>query len=156
MFSFSKRKKAVDLSPFIRRICDLTTPNMTSSPELVRAENRYNRAIPTLVVPYSGGRLMTDRYIMGITKDIADRGIGLILNQPFDASEVMLGFWMDDDEMTEPWFFNATSRRCAPIGGGFWTLGVELDEFANTHLGSKLQALEALAAELLPAEASVV
>ena len=30
MFTFAKHKKTVDLYPYIRRICDLTTPNLAT------------------------------------------------------------------------------------------------------------------------------
>lgn len=154
MFSFASRKKTVDLSPYVRRICDLTTPNMTSSPELVRVENRYNRAIPTLIVPCVGGQPLLDNYVIGITKDIADHGIGLILTEPFNAEQVLLGFWIDRQKMSEPWFFYATARRCAAVGGGYWTLGVELDEFANLNLGRSAESLVSLAEELLVRDAA--
>lgn len=155
MFSFTKSKKSVDLSPFIRRICDLTTPNMTSSPELVRTENRYNRAIPSLVMPWVGGLPLVDQCLFGLTKDISDRGIGLILTEPFDFDELLLGFWLDSDEMSEPWFFVASARRCSPIGGGFWSLGVELSELATPLLSSHLSSLTPHAAKLLPPTATM-
>lgn len=156
MFSFTKSKQSIDLSPFIRRICDLTTPNLTSSPELARAENRYNRALPSLIMPWVAGRPVLDQSLFGLTKDIADRGIGLILSAPLEADELLVGFWLNAEEMHEPWFFTGSSRRCAPIGGGFWTLGVELNEFANPMLTAKLESLMPLAAELLPPDASVL
>lgn len=149
MFSFTKRKKSVDLSPYVRRICDLTTPNMTTSTELVRVENRYNRVIPTLILPCVGGRPLLDAHVIGVTKDIADHGIGLVLSEPFQAKNVLLGFWIDSEKMSEPWFFSATARRCVAVGGGFWTLGVELDEFANPILGHAYKSLLPLASELL-------
>lgn len=150
MFSFTKRKKSVDLTPFVRRICDLTTPNMTTSPELVRVENRYNRAIPTLLVPCVGGRPLVDDHVVGITKDFADHGVGLVLNESFESNELLLGFWLDSDEMSEPWYFHGSARRCSAVGGGFWALGVELEEFANPTLGSSLELLHPLASRLLP------
>jgi hypothetical protein len=155
VFSFTKSKKNVDLCPFIRRICDLTTPNLTASAELARVENRYNRAIPTLVMPWVATLPVVDRYVFGLTKDIADRGIGVILSEPFDAGELLLGFWLDSDEMHEPWFFSGSTRRCSPIGGGFWLLGVELAEFANPILMKQHDRLMPLAAKLLPPDASI-
>lgn len=150
MFSFSKNKKTIELSPYIRRICDLTTPNMTSSPELLRVENRYNRAIPTLLCPWVSGRPILDSGIIGVTKDIADHGVGLILTQEFHAEEVLLGFWVSHAEMEEPWFFVGTPRRCCAVGGGFWTLGVELREFATENHAREVAPLRKIAEKLLP------
>ena len=150
MFSFTKNKNTVELSPYVRRICDLTTPNITSSPELVRDENRYNRAIPTLVVPWVANRPIVDDFVICITKDTADHGIGLVLTEPFHADDVVLGFWVDAAQMSDPWFFLGKTRRCSPMGGGFWTLGVELSEFANSRFMKEVEPLRPTASKLLP------
>jgi hypothetical protein len=150
MFSFTKSKKTVELSPYVRRICDLTTPNNTSSPELDRVENRYNRSIPTLIVPWDANRPIVDGLVIGITRDIADHGIGLVLSEPFQADDVLLGFWVDAAQMSDPWFFLGKTRRCSAVGGGFWTLGVELIEFANARFAKEVELLRPTASKLLP------
>ena len=45
MFSFGKKRNFVEFDSLLRRICDLTTPNLSNAPNLARAENRYNRTI---------------------------------------------------------------------------------------------------------------
>jgi hypothetical protein len=81
---------------------------------------------------------------------LANRGVGLVLAQPFRADRVVLGYWVRSDEMREPWFFLGDVRRNQPIGGGFWAVGIELKEFANTDYQAVLADLKAAAGKLLP------
>ena len=148
MFSFGERKKTVDIQPYIRRLCDLTTPNLATTFE-GRSENRYNRTIPTLLSPWKDDRPLGDECIIGLTSDVADRGVRLVLNQPFRADAVVVGYWISSDAMSEPYFFLGNIRRNQAIGGGFWAVGIELTEFANTNYNETLAVLEPLAAKLL-------
>jgi len=147
MFSFAKRKKTVDLNPYIRRLCDLTTPNLTTAIE-GRSENRYNRRIPTLISPWQDDRPLVDECVIGLTTDMADRGVCLVLNQPFHADAVVVGYWISRDAMCEPWFFVGDIRRNQAIGGGFWAVGIELAEFANPNYVETLAVLKPLTAKL--------
>ncbi len=147
MFSFSKRKKVVDLCPRIRRLCDLTSPNLSTTLS-GRSENRYNRAIPTLLGPWQEDHPVVDESTIGLTSDIADRGVCLVLNQPFLAESVVVGYWISSDAMSEPWYFLGNICRNQPMGGGFWAVGIELTEFANTNHAKELVALKPLAAKL--------
>ncbi len=147
MFSFTKRKKTVDVNTHMRRLCDLTTPNLTAKTE-GRCENRYNRSIPTLIGPWQDDHPSVDECIIGLTSDISDRGVSLILSQPFRADAVVVGYWITSDEICEPWFFLGNIRRNQAIGGGFWTVGIELVEFANPNYTDPLAALNPLASQL--------
>ena len=148
MFSFAKRKKTVDFQNYIRRLCDLTTPNLPTTFH-GRSENRYNRTIPTLLSPWQEDRPLGDECIIGLTSDAADRGVAVVLNQPFHADAVVVGYWISPDAMSEPYFFLGNIHRNQPIGGGFWAVGIEITEFANTNYNETLAVLKPLAAKLL-------
>jgi hypothetical protein len=151
MFSFRERRKAVDLQKYVRRIADVTTPNSGMTAECLRSQIRYNRTIPTLLCPWYGDRVDCDRCAMVLTKDLCDRGVGLITHHPFPGRDVVLGFWLPyDDNMQEPWFFRGTIQREVPIGGGFWWLGVELAEFMNERWRVQLGPLLPMAQKLVP------
>ena len=87
---------------------------------------------------------------MVITKDFGDRGLGLILNHPFPTQEVVVGFWLNTSEAQDPWFFLGKIQRSLQIGGGFWLLGVEMQEFMNERWPLQLQPLLPLAHKLVP------
>ena len=148
MFSFAYHKKTVDLYPYIRQICDLTTPNLATM-VAGRSEDRFNRTIPTLLCPWENDRPVVDECAICLTSDLADRGIRLVLAQPFRAERVAVGYWIGSNQMREPWFFLGDVRRNQPIGGGFWAVGIELTEYANTDHQEAFADLRETAAKLL-------
>lgn len=156
MFSFASRKKVTDLHPYVRRLCDLTAPNLATllGEGGERTENRYNRTIPTLLAPWLHERATREKCMVGLTSDVADRGIGLVLSQPIRADSVVVGYWISREVMPRPWFFLGNLRRNQPIGGGFWKVGIELTEFANADHAENLAVLEPVAAKLLPPTAA--
>lgn len=149
MYSFTKRKQTVEIQPYIRRLCDLTTPNFPTL-DGGRTEDRYNRTIPTLLCPWYVDHPVTEHCIIGLTSDLSDRGLGLVLHQPFRTGAVVIGFWLPQQGMCEPWFFFGNIHRNQAIGGGFWTLGIELIEFASPDYAETLAVLKGVAAKLAP------
>ncbi len=149
MFSFSKQKKVVDLCPYISKLCNFTTPNLPTV-DGTRSENRYNRTIPTLIGPWENGRPVMEECGIALTSDLSDRGIGIVLSQPFHGENVIVGYWACLELTPEPWYFLGRVRRHAAIGGGFWTLGVELTEFANRTHSEEVAKLKPKAQRLLP------
>lgn len=147
MFSLAARNDRVDVRPYLRRICDLTTPNFASPVDDSRSDNRCNRAIPTLLCPFETGNLIIDDCTFALTKDVSDRGIGLLLSAPFKTEDLIVAFWLSRQETESPWFFRGTAVRNDPIGGGFWLLGVRLESFLNPR---RFKQLLPIAANLLP------
>lgn len=149
MFSFARDKKTIELFPRVRRICDLTTPNLATAYES-RSEDRFNRTIPTLIAPWAKRKPVVSAAKICLTSDLADRGVRLILNHPIDANEVVLGYWLANGEMPYPWFFLGAVKRLQPIGGHYWALGVEFTKYANCDHSEALEPLKGPAADLLP------
>ncbi len=150
MFSFTARKKAVTAERHIRRMIDLTIPNDAGVAITDRYENRFNRSIPVLLCPWERNEPVVSEAVTVVTKDIGDRGVGLILTQPYDATEVVLGFCLPEAAASEPSFFLGTKRSNVAIGGGFWLLGVQVTEFMNETWHTELAPLFPMARKLLP------
>jgi len=102
-----------------------------------------------LLSPWQEDRPLGDECIIGLTSDAADRGVAVVLNQPFRADAVVVGYWISPDAMSEPYFFLGNITRNQAIGGGFWAVGIEITEFANTNYNETLAVLKPLAAKLL-------
>jgi hypothetical protein len=150
MFSFSARKKNVDFQRYIRRLIDRTSPNRAGSGCMERYENRHNRIIPALLCPWEHKAPIVSKAVVVLTKDFADRGIGLVLSDAFDAKDVVVGFCHPEATAKEPLFFLGAKRTSDPIGGGFWLFGVELIEFMNETWRVELEPLFPMAVNLLP------
>jgi hypothetical protein len=150
MFSFTTRKKTVDAQRYIRRLIDLTIPNNAATANSERFENRCNRVLPVLLCPWEKNAPVVSKRIVVVTKDIGDRGVGLVLNHAFDANEVVVAFCLQTGTAAEPWFFRGTNRANMAIGGGFWLLGIQLVEFMNETWAVELEPLLPMARDLLP------
>ena len=150
---FTRDTKAVEVEPRLRRICDISTyRKLLEGGDEVRTTNRLAQAIPVLLCPLENDQPETDAAFVVVAKDISDTGVGLILNQPLRTEEVILGFWLGEEQSPEPWFFRATVRRNQPMGGGLWVLGLELAEFLNKGDRRRINSLIPAAQRLVPDE----
>jgi hypothetical protein len=150
---FTRDKKATEVEPRLRRICDISTMRkLLDEGGEVRETNRLAQAIPVLLCPLEEGEPETGESFVAVAKDISDTGVGLILHQPLRTKEVILGFWLGAEQSPEPWFFRATVRRNQPMGGGLWVLGLELAEFLNNGDRQSFDALIPVAKRLVPDE----
>jgi len=150
MFSFTARKKTVDVQRHIRRMIDLTIPNRGNSASTDRLGNRHNRAIPVIVCPWKNGKPVSSECIIAITKDVCDNGVGVILNEPSTVEDVVVGFLVYETTAAEPWFFRGKAEHTQAVGGGFWLLGIALTEFMNEDWQAELAPLLPFAQQLLP------
>ncbi len=149
MSSLSDRQKTVELAPYIRRLQDITIPN-NPVPDCNRAEQRFNRALPVLICPWVEEQPVTDQMTIAVTKDISDLGLGLIRESPLNVQEIVVAFWLDYGDMSEPWHFKATVNSNQQLGGGFWLVGTSLDEFLTQNYREVLKPLEMAADFLRP------
>ena len=61
------RKKTVDLKPYIRRLCDVTTPNLPVL-DNSREEDRFNRSLPVIICPWADDKPVIDQLTVAITR----------------------------------------------------------------------------------------
>ncbi len=140
--AFQQRRKQQEVWKCVRRILDSSAPHAPLEGE-ARAENRYNRCIPALLIPWEDEWLSLNEPIFGVTKDFSDNGVLFLSNHEFTAGPVLCGFWPDDAV-----FLLGEVRRTSPFGGGFWQSGVSLLELVCS---SQVPGLIPLAEQLLPA-----
>jgi hypothetical protein len=122
---FNKRKSGqIEAQAFLRRICDLTSPNLPRLDD-VRADTRQNRTLPVLLAPWGRDGAEVRAVMAALTRDISDRGMSVTLPMPVRVQEVAIGLWLKNRDF-EPCFFLGTVRHNVAIGGGFWALGIEI------------------------------
>ena len=146
MFSFRKRARQVDVHKLIRRLIDSSSPNLPPVQGNSRWEDRSNRTLPVLLIPIDDQQPQTDEAATAITKNLSGQGLALVLHQPFWAEGVLIGFWHDG----EPEFVRGEIRQNAPLGGGFWQLGIELMERVTRAEMPGIESLLDLVARLDP------
>ena len=149
MFFTRAKGEQYQLQGYLRRICDLTSPNLPRQDEF-RGLNRQNRTIPILLTPWEDGMPVVSDTATALTKDISDHGLCVTLSQPFRCEEAVVGFWLPQVQDYNPWFFLSLVRQHVSIGGGFWAMGLEAVELLTVSSGSELARLLPLVKQLLP------
>jgi hypothetical protein len=152
MFSFARRKSVMNVAPVVRRITDLTSPNLAPPDGDARSESRYNRSLPALLAPWEKDAVIAGECTWTLSKNLSDRGVALLLQQPFRAAAVVVGFWPPSAycpaEHFGPFFILGEVRENVEIGGGYWQLGIAFTQLLNDQL--QVRELMPLAARLLP------
>jgi len=145
MFSFDTRKRLCEVRSFVRQVVDLTTPGLPPDSGEFRADGRSNRALPVLLTPWEDDQPVVEESTYAITKDLSDRGLSLVLQQPLKSVHVVAGLWLES-----PRFALAEVRQNSPLGGGFWQLGLELVQLLDAAEFPQVQSLIPLAGWLAP------
>lgn len=135
---------------YLRRICDATSPNMPRLDDS-RGDTRQNRILAVLVTCWENDRPVPSESITALTRDISDRGISLTLPAPIRFEDIAVGFWLPKIHGPEPWFFLGRVHQSTPIGGGFWSLGIEVKRLLS-H--AECQPMIPVAKKRLPAHAA--
>jgi hypothetical protein len=150
MFSFDTRKRLCEVREFLRHLVNLTTPNLPPLEGDSRSETRSNRALPALLTPWEHGQPVVDESTYALTKDFSDRGLALVLQQPFKSVEVVVGLYLES-----PRFVLGEVRQNVPLGGGYWQIGVELTDFLDAAEYPQVQSLVPLAKRLVPSSRAI-
>ena len=120
---FERRKRQIEVCKRIRRIVDRTSPSVLPLDGELRSCKRYNRSIPLLVAEWSGGRSHAEEAVYGVTKDFSDVGLSLLLPELLEADHVICGLLLENAV-----FALGKVAWAVPFGGGFWQMGVNLNE----------------------------
>jgi hypothetical protein len=154
MWGLRKRPRLDEVRRILWRVIDLSTPHLLSlaSGGGSRSSHRYNRTLPVLFVPCPHRLPDIEGAMSGITKDISDAGMSLILPGRCAARHAVVGMWYASREVppenSEPVFLSGLVRRSTNIGGGFWQAGIELTDVFDDDI--HVQRLRPRAVALVP------
>jgi hypothetical protein len=124
---FGGRNKALETT--IRKITDITNPSTEESKS--RSESRIERISPVLVTPIVDGQPVMERSTFGLTKDLSEHGIAVIVSRQLEMGDTIIGLWPTNEFISaatsEPIFFRGAVRAQEDIGAAFTRVGVQLD-----------------------------
>jgi hypothetical protein len=142
----------MDASQQVRHLVDITTPNMPKV-NCGRFSRRYNRCIPVLFAPWINDRPVLENVGIGFTSDLSDHGFSIITLEGFDTGdcgELVIGFWIPQRDMIEPWYFHTHVRSQRPIIKNFNLIGLEIAEFLNDSKRKRTKVLDDVFTRLIP------
>jgi hypothetical protein len=131
------RNKELAVQSFLVKIVNGNCPRVMALREGPRLEGRVNLTMVLLVVPVENEELRLDRAFTAVSKEFSTTGVALVLDEPLELDEVMLGFrW--ENEMT---WVRGKTRHMEPMGGGFFQFGLRLTEMVAVGDYPQLRAL---------------
>ena len=109
MFFSKEQGELYQLRGYLRRICDVTSPNLPWWDD-GRCEDRVSRTIPVLLTTWENNRPVLRETTTALTRDISDRGLSVALCQAFREENAVVGFWIPGTRGCGPWFCLAAQR----------------------------------------------
>lgn len=155
MFSFLKRKEECRAEATLRRILDLTTPSVIFDVEDGRCHNRYSRTLPVLVTPRCGSSFLIDQSVIGLTRDVSDNGMSVLLSRSLNIIPVAVSIWLASQKFVDPHPVTllGLAVHSIEIGGGYCNVGFRLtDRLEDNALAEQLLPL---VEKLLPPKAQM-
>lgn len=143
IFELSRRQAVVQ--SFLRRLLDVTCPSLPPLEGERRRSERIHRVLPALIIPWENDRPVVDEAGFGLTKDFGDCSVAVVLPQPFKARQALVGLWLEG-----PNYVRGSVEHYAPIGGGFWQVGLLLERMIPVGDYPVLEKLTPLASRLVP------
>ena len=139
MFSFSKRKKVVEAAPKMRKLIDMTSPNLSLGRNEVRHTRRYNRCIPAIISDWDEKKGPDMKDIgFGFITDISDSGLCLLGKYCPKTKDSVIGVYIEQADMPEPFFFHAQFRGYRKEPLDYLRLGFSVEEYLNENYGNLL------------------
>src|ERR671924_2424146 len=100
MFFSKGRKQRRDMENYLRRVSDVTNPNSAPEEENRRAENRFSRIFPVLIAPWENDTAVLAQCTYGLTKDLSEHGMAIVITRPFKKTDVVIGTWPTNELLT--------------------------------------------------------
>jgi hypothetical protein len=123
---FKERQKKQEVWRCIRRISDQDTASRLQLDEDCRDNSRKTVCLPMLIQAHEGDELLTENPMLGVTKNLADDGVSVIVRQPLNELQVVCGLWNE-----YPLFILGQVVHSDYLGGGYWDTGIQFSELLS-------------------------
>ncbi len=154
MFAFGNKDRQKHVHDLLNRISNISTPNLIPYSGECRQNQRVNRSIPVLLAAWEDGRPAAGITMNAVTKDIGEQGISFITNTQFRLEEVVVGMYVATDarepERGNCEFLRGRVKQNFAIGGGFWQIGIEVEEILSESHTPELEQLRTSVELLAP------
>lgn len=123
------RNKEREVQGFLLRVANTNCPELKSRREGPRLERRVNLTLVVLVVPIEKGRAQVPKAFTAVTKEFSTSGVAVVLDGPRALDELILGFRAEGELV----FIRGKVKHINPMGGGFFQMGVKLQEIVDPN-----------------------
>jgi hypothetical protein len=139
------RQAQLDVGALLRRLLDKSVSRVPPGIDEARSVSRCTRVFPVFLVPWMDGAPNPNDAVFATTSEVSDYGMSVVLSFPLQEPDVVVGMLVE----RKPYLLLGRIKRCRPMGGGFWQLGIQALEILEPTEPS-LKKLLKLAAVLSP------
>jgi hypothetical protein len=122
MFRFDSRRNEKRAQALLTRIANHHCSQIACLYEGTREEPRVPLTMAVYVVPCKDGRPQVDLAFACATKEIATRGVALVVDEPVAFDEALLGMNCEQ----QMWWLHSEVRHVSPLGAGLWQVGLQI------------------------------
>ena len=130
-------RKDLRVQNFVLKLLNNNCPGLRAVMEGPRIDRRVNMVLVVMIIPIENNRLQIGRAFTAVTKEFSNMGVSVVLDEPHELDQVVLGFRFEGDMH----FIRATAKHLDPMGGGFHQLGLQMVEVVS---GSNYPELESV------------
>jgi hypothetical protein len=120
---FAKRREMA-VQRFLLKFVNNNCSELEALIEGPRLERRVNLTTVVMVIPFERKKPQVGRVFFAITKELATSGVAVVVEQPMEVEEVVLGFRWESGMI----FVRGKKKHLNPMGGGFYQLGLHVVE----------------------------
>lgn len=102
-----------------------------------RSEFRVPLTMAVYVVPCTQGRPQVELAVACVTKEIATRGIAVVVPEPFAYDEALVGVSWEG----QMWWMQTDVRHVSPLGAGIWQVGLKIHKLLHADACGALKDL---------------
>ncbi len=135
--SLFTRDRKREVRGFVLKLVNNNCPELKALIEGPRQDSRVPLTVVVLVVPIERAKPRVGQAFFAVTKEFSCTGVGLVLDHPRAIENAILGFRWPGGMI----YLRATARHLNPMGGGFYQLGLQLDEVVLTSDYPELESL---------------
>lgn len=135
---FKSNQQRREVQRLLMKIANRNCERVSEVIEGPRLDPRVPLTVAVQVAPLVDGKARVDASFAAVTKECSSMGLSLIVDHPIHHDELILGLnWQG--EMT---YVRGEYRHQAPLGAGFWVVGLKLVEVLDANDYPRLRELK--------------
>jgi hypothetical protein len=131
---FFSRNKKLAVSNFVIKLLNNNCPDLRGLQDGPRTDSRVNLTLVVLVIPLEKKQLQPAKAFHAVTKDFSATSVSVMIDSPREVNEAIVAFRFEG----YMYYARATAKHLTPLGGGFYQLGLQMDEMVEPKNYPKL------------------
>jgi hypothetical protein len=131
---FFSRNKKLAVSNFVVKLLNNNCPDLRGLQDGPRTDSRVNLTLVVLIIPLEKNDLQPAKAFHATTKDFSATSVSVMLDSPRELKDAIVAFRFEGNM----YYTRATAKHLTPLGGGYYQLGLQMEEMVEPKNYPKL------------------